>query len=74
MRKTNPLCVFHNISMGTFWGFGMSGYNVAETSKQGRHGILCLCSYNAYFILCITANDLKEKSHRYMAMHTFYCM
>lgn len=64
--------------MGIFWGFGMSKYNITRVSQNRKdNGILCLCSHNAYFILQITANGLKEKSiHMYphVAMHTFYYM
>lgn len=66
---------FHNISMGTFWGFGMSGYNVTrKPQNRGDMEFYVFAPIMLIFILCITANDLKEKSHRYMAMHTFYCM
>ena len=48
--------------METFWVLECQNIIYQGTLKQGSHGILCLCSYNAYFYPLITANDLKEKS------------
>ena len=55
--------VFLHISMGTFWGFGMSGYNVTrKPQNRGDMEFYVFAPIMLIFILCITANDLKEKS------------